>query len=158
MLDRRVQRWARAAAAESQPTEAAAADARAAVRQVTRALAQAGVLDDRAFATAQAARLVRSGRSRRAASARLQAKGVPPDLIDAALPRAETELPAALAFARRRRIGPFRPDPAPEPTPGTRLRDLAVFARAGFPRDIAERALSTGRDAALALVLALKRG
>ena len=151
VLDRRIQRWARAAAAEGAvPDEAAP---RLAARDVARALAGAGVIDDAAFAAARAARLARAGRSRRVTAAHLAAKGVSAEVVQAAVPEAD-ELPAALAYARRRRIGPFRP----EAGDGARLRDMAALARAGFPRDVVERALGMDAETAAGLVIALKRG
>lgn len=154
VLDRRVQRWARAAEPEGQEVAAAVAAARAAARLVAKALVDAGMVNDAVFAAARATRLARSGRSRRAVAAHLASKGVPADVAQSALPEPEQDLPAALAFARRRRLGPFRVRPADE----ARMRDLGALARAGFPRDVAERALDTPPDQAEALVIALKRG
>lgn len=154
VLERRLQRWARAAAAEGQTVDRAAADGRLLAREVARALAEAGAVDDAAFATARASRLLRSGRSRRVVAAHLAAKGVSADLAGSVLPADADELPAALAFARRRRIGPFRP----EADDTARMKDLAALARAGFSRDVAERALQMAAADAEALVLALKRG
>ena len=155
VLDRRVQRWARAAASEGMATEAATADACVSVRTVARALVDAGAIDDAAFAAARARRLARAGRSRRATSAHLAAKGVPAELAQAALPAGD-ELPTALAYARRRRMGPFRDGDGTDAE--SRLRELGALARAGFGRDTAERALAMDADEAAALVLALKRG
>ncbi len=59
---------------------------------------------------------------------------------------------AALAYARRRRHRPV-PD-RHQPTRRCRLRELAALARAGFPREVAERALRTDEAAAEALLLA----
>ena len=56
----------------------------------------------------------------------------------------ESELAAALVLARRRRIGPFRSGDAPD-LAGQR-RELAVLARAGFPQDVARRALAMAAD------------
>ncbi len=162
VLDRRVQRWARLAEAEGQGPDTA--PLRAFVREVARALVQSGVIDDAAFAAARAARLSRAGRSRRATAAHLAAKGIGGEVAGAALPPAEAELPASLVYARKRRIGPFRPAPDPDDErpdtrlPETRLRDLGALARAGFPREVAEQALAMNRDDALALITLLKRG
>ena len=162
VLDRRVQRWARVADAEGTSVAEPVAAAKAAVRQVARALVEAGVVNDAVFAQARAARLNRAGRSRRATSAHLAAKGVAAETAAAALPSAAEELAAALAYARRRRIGPFRPqtDPGTDGKPDAELRqrDLASLARAGFPRDVAERALAMAPGEAADQVLALKRG
>jgi regulatory protein len=63
---------------------------------------------------------------------------------------ADPDLAAACAFARRRRLGPFRRDPA---TPQDRSRALAAFARAGFGRRAAESVLAcTDPDAVAALL------
>ncbi len=48
----------------------------------------------------------------------------------------EPELAAALACARRRRLGPYRPPPARK---SMRQKDLASLARAGFAYDVARR-------------------
>lgn len=154
VLERRVQRWARAAAAEGRETAEDVAAGRAEAARVARALVVSGMVDDAAFAAARAARLVRAGRSRRAVAAHLAGKGVQAEVAEAALPAAEQELPAALAYARRRRLGPFREAGDAE----VRLRDLGALARAGFSRDVAERALDMDAGQAEALVLKLKRG
>ncbi len=151
VLDRRVARWARAAGADA----ADAAPARAAVRAVARALAGSGVVDDAAFAAARARSLTRAGRSRRAVAAHLAAKGVPPELARQSLPDPEQEVAAALAYARRRRLGPFRGEDALEET---RRRELGALARAGFPQAVAERALRMAEDEAHALLARLKQG
>lgn len=156
VLDRRILRWQHAA----NETDDTAAPSRAAAREVVRALVAAGALDDATYAAARASRLVRAGRSRRAVSAHLAAKGVDAETASAALPDAESEFLAAIAFLRRRRLGPFRPptdDPPPDAS-GDRLRELATIGRAGFPRDIAERALRLEPDVAAELLAALKRG
>lgn len=155
VLDRVIQRWAARAKAEGFDSEPAAENAKAAARLVASELVQSGILNDSLFASARAARLGRAGRSQRAIAAHLVAKGVSAEAVGAVLHQGEDEVPAALAFARRRRIGPFRAEGARD---DTRQPDLAAFARAGFPRAVAERALDMEQEAAVALVHALKRG
>ena len=151
VLDRRIARWAREAGADAE----AAAPARAAAREVARALAGAGVVDDAAFAKARARRLTRAGRSRRAVSAHLAAKGVAADLAASVLPDAEQELAAALAYARRRRLGPFAvPDSADTEE---HRRALGALARAGFPQPVAEQALRTALDDALSILARMRQ-
>ena len=150
VLDRRIARWARAAGAEPE----AATASYAAAREVARALAGSGAVDDAAFAEARARRLLRAGRSRRAVSAHLLAKGVDAETAQRALPEAEAELAAAVAHARRRRLGPFR---AVEADAAARQRELAALGRAGFPRDIAERALRLDPEEAEAVLARLKQ-
>lgn len=159
VLDRRIDRWARAAGTEGTPDPdaiaAAAQASRQAAREVARALVQSGAVDDTAFADARARSLTRAGRSRRAVSAYLAAKGVPSELAQNALPDPESELAAALAYARRRRLGPFRLEDA---NADTRRRELGTLARAGFPQPVAQQALRMDPEDAKALVIRLKQG
>lgn len=159
VLDRRIDRWVRRAALEGMDTDAAALSRRAA-REVAAALVQSGVVNDQAFADARARRLTRAGRSRRAVQAHLAAKGVAAPLAQAALPDEDAELSAALAYARRRRLGPFRsaPDDISEPDPDQMRRELGAMARAGFPQPVARQALRMDPEAAAAMVIALKQG
>jgi regulatory protein len=151
VLDRRVERWARATGAEAETV----AQARAAVRAVVARLVAAGLVDDAAFAASRARRLTQGGRSRRAVAAHLAARGVAGDAVRAALPEdGQTELAAAAAFVRRRRIGPFRAGVAD--AEGA-LRELAMMARAGFDRETAIRALGLDAAAAEDLVIGLRR-
>jgi regulatory protein len=158
VLDRRIKRWADAALAEGADradVDASANAARQAARTVVERLVQAGAVDDAGFAAARAARLARTGRSRRAAAAHLAARGIDEETARAALSSGPAnELASALVLARRRRIGPFRAGPAPVDAE-SRRRELAIFARAGFPRDIAERVLETSADDARELVAQL---
>ncbi|MBV9747741.1 MAG: RecX family transcriptional regulator [Acetobacteraceae bacterium] len=157
VLDRRLERWARRAEAEgAEDVASQAAAARAQAREVARDLARAGAVNDAAFAGARARSLARAGRSRRAVAAHLSAKGVPAGIAAASLPPPEQELAQALAYARRRRLGPFRAAGG-APTAEQERRELASLARAGFPPGVAIRALRADPDEAEALVSALRR-
>lgn len=158
VLDRRIDRWARSVTdSDPQAVAAQVAAARQAARQVVTRLAAAGAISDAAFAESRARSLTRAGRSRQAVAAHLAAKGVDHGLALAAAPDdPETQLAAALALTRRRRIGPFRLGDLPDAA-GKR-RELAVLARAGFPQSIAQRALAMPPDEAETLVTALRRG
>jgi regulatory protein len=146
VLDRRIARWLRAAEAEGREAAGEAAAARAQARAVADRLVAQGLVDDAAFAESRARRLARAGRSRRAVAAHLAARGIDGATARAALPEdAEAELDAALALARRRRIGPFR---AGEADDAARQRELAILARAGFGREVAVRALRLDPEAA----------
>ena len=148
VLVRRIDRWARVAAAEPECVAAVKDMAKTVVAR----LAVVGAVDDAAYAASRARALARAGRSRRAIGAHLAARGVPAAL--AALPEdPAAELASALAYARRRRIGPFRQPPDPE----QRLRDLGRLARAGFPQPVAEQALRLEVDDAEALVIAARQ-
>jgi regulatory protein len=115
---------------------------------------KSGLLDDAAYAATRANWLHRRGESLRAMRARLAAKGVSAaDVADAvsALQAAapDPDLAAACAFARRRRLGPFRLAAADH------ARELGALARAGFSRRIAEAVLACADETA---VEALERG
>jgi regulatory protein len=147
VLDRRIDRWARASSAEADAVHTAKRAARAVVAR----LAASGAVDDAAFAANRTRRLIRSGHSRRGIAAHLAARGVRGEVVPA---DDETELAAAIVLAHRRRIGPFRRAPT---DPDTERRELGVLARAGFPREIASRALAMDGDEAEALVHRLRQ-
>ena len=127
VLQRRVLRRAPERKAEAAPL----------IDAVVARLLASNLIDDAAYAAMRVQSLHRRGESMRAIRARLQAKGVEPEALGAALAAlsegaADPDLTAACAFARRRRLGPWRRGAAdPE-------RDLAAFARAGFSRRVAE--------------------
>lgn len=112
-------------------------------------LLRTGLLNDAAFAEAKTRSLNRRGGSRRQIAAKLTAAGVKNPEMKAALTSLEEEMPeaefaAALAYARRRRLGVHRdtPDLGPE----RRRKDLMAMQRAGFAHDIARRALAGEED------------
>ncbi len=114
----------------------------AAVTELIARLTRAGLLDDAAYAMARARSLARRGASARGIRSRLLHKGVAPDLIDQALAglaetAGEPELAAALTFARRRRLGPYRAAARAE----RRERDLAALGRQGFDLALARRVI-----------------
>ncbi|HEY4251424.1 MAG TPA: RecX family transcriptional regulator [Roseomonas sp.] len=158
VLERRVDRWARAAEAEGQPREviaAATAAGRAAAATIAAAMVTAGAVDDAGFAASRARRLARAGRSRRAIGAHLAAKGIDAGTADAALPDdPDAELDAALAQCRRRRVGPFARAPQDS---AARLKALAALARGGFPRGVADRALDMDLEEAEARIIARRQ-
>jgi regulatory protein len=156
VLLRRVDRWARAAEAEGREDVARqAAAAKAAAAVVAKRMVAQGAVNDSAFAESRARRLLRTGRSRRAAFAHLREKGVDAGTAAAALPEGEeAELSAALAFCRRRRIGPFA---VAEASPEARMKALAALARAGFGRDVAGRALRMPHDEAETRLIAARQ-
>jgi regulatory protein len=107
-----------------------------------------GLLDDAAYAAARVQSLHRRGDSVQAIRARLAAKGVAASEITAAVSElrsaaVDPDLAAACAFARRRRLGPYRRAVADH------ARELAAFARAGFSRRIAEAVLACADIAAV---------
>jgi regulatory protein len=104
-----------------------------------------GILNDAVFAEGKINSLRRAGKSRRAIQQKLGAKGIKGDILTAAFAQHEdgaqaqdVEMKAAIALARKRRLGPFRQKPADE---DRKRKDFAALARAGFSSDIARRVL-----------------
>jgi regulatory protein len=115
----------------------------AAIERLIERFATSGIIDDARFAEGRAQSLFRRGTSRRAITAKLNEKGLGGAEIATALDSldelaAEPELAAAVAYARRRRLGPFR---NPDTRTAHRDKDLAALGRAGFGVDIARRVL-----------------
>ena len=137
VLRRRIAR----AGVEKEEAEAA----RGAIDGIVARLVAERLLDDRLYATQLAASLHRRGMSAAQICFRLAEKGIAEDDAKAALASlgtaSESELAAACALARRRRLGPYR---APATRASFRERDLGVLARAGFSRDVARRVLDAG--------------
>ena len=105
-------------------------------------LSSAGYLDDVRYAEARAAELHQRGTSLRGIRAKLYQKGLTAEQIDDALARiAEDEpdpdLAAAVAYARRRRLGPFRREDTLDSA--RRSKEFGALARAGFPSGVARR-------------------
>ena len=149
VLMRRIERAARAGEIER-------GDGAARVEAVVELLASRGLLDDRRFAEGRVRSLVARGRSTAAIRNTLREKGVVRDDVDQAMERLAEDVPqpemaAAINLARRRKLGPFRPE---ADRAARRLKDLGVLSRAGFGRAIARRnqdaasieALEAGRD------------
>lgn len=125
--------------------EEAGAFAEAIEATVARAVS-AGLVDDARFTAGRLASLRRRGASARALSAKLAAKGVSREQVASAMEHeretadegVDLEEAAAQAYAKRRRLGPWR-------RPGTREahrdRDLAAMARAGFGYALGRRVI-----------------
>jgi regulatory protein len=161
VLERRVARWARAAARagrDAEGVEAAAAACRESIAAIVARFREVGLVDDAAFAASRARSLSRSGRSRRAIAAHLAAKGVDAATAREALPDdADVELDAAIVFARRRRIGPYAREPVDPRGGAARQKELATMARAGFGWSTSERALGMNREEADERLAAARR-
>lgn len=123
----------------------------AAVERLIERLTRSGIVDDRRFAEGRTASLFRRGASRRAIAASLAAKGLDGTQIEIALAgldelAADPEFAAATAYAKRRRIGPWR---ATETRDRWRDKDLAALARAGFGLGTARRVIDAPSPEAL---------
>ncbi len=136
VLMRRVEKSARAHDTDRE-------EGAALVEEIIARYRDSGLLNDRLYAEGRTLSLHRRGISTQGIRARLAAKGVGAEDIDAALqtPRDETEDPdlaAAITYARRRRIGPYRMRGDRDEM---KERDLAALARQGFGYDIARRVI-----------------
>ena len=113
---------------------------------------ETGLVDDAAYAAGRARARLRRGQSLQTIRSGLAAKGVAAEDTEAAIAAlcaavADPDLASAIAFARRRRLGPYRRAPAELD------KELASFARAGFTRATADAVLNcTTMDEAEALL------
>lgn len=98
-------------------------------------IVKSNLLDDRNFAWHRIKSLSQAGKSWRKIQASLQQKGVASEDIDAAREKLLADEPdmewqAALKFARRKKIGPFRKNSSA--TPELRQREMQQMAAGGF--------------------------
>ena len=134
VLQRRVEKSARLCGTDRQ-------EGGAQIEAILAKLTAVRLIDDAAYARARATTLFHRGLPRRSIKAMLHAKGVAGAHIDDALAAVDAEigdpdLAAALAYARRRRIGPYRLESDRGPS---RQRDLAALSRRGFDVDTVRR-------------------
>ena len=107
-------------------------------------LVEAGYLNDRAYAIARCEELAARGTSTRMIRMKLRAKGLESEDIDNALEAlSETfedpEFHAAVAYARRRRLGPFRRGDSPDYA--GRRKEYAALARQGFSMGLVRKVI-----------------
>jgi regulatory protein len=122
------------------------ANVKQAIEAVVAKFVAAGVIDDKAFAQTKARALHRRGTSSRLTRQKLKMAGVDGDTLDQAMAGLDQELDtdpqqrewqAAVALARRRKLGPFRNKERQE----HRNRDLAAMARGGFEYALAKKVI-----------------
>ena len=124
----------------------------AAVPVVIAKLERNRFLDDESFAGMKAASLTRRGTSRRQVGAKLAQLGIEADARAKAIDGlaeefGDAEEAAAIAYAKRRRLGRYRARHiAGEQRQEQAKRDLAAMARAGFGFDLARRVLGGDID------------
>jgi regulatory protein len=119
------------------------------VAELVTRYARVGLLDDAGFARNKTDSLRRSGKSTRVIGQKLRLKGVPDDLIRAAL-SSETASGdeektaddiAADIFARKKHLGPYRKKAVSDARKAD-MNDIAKMARAGFDLDTIRRTLN----------------
>ena len=138
-LRRVLERVARRQLDAGEPDSELRESARGWIAEVVARAVELRWLDERRYAEGLVRQLRRRGTSHRASWQKLRHKGVPDALIREQLgggAEPEAELSAASAYARRRRLGPWRPA---EQREARRERDLAALARAGFDHEVARR-------------------
>ena len=120
-----------------------AAEARVVVEDLLLRYKASGMLDDQRFAKRFVEQQRERGASRRVIEQKLRQRGIPSELVQELCSAGESrasELAAASAFAKRRRLGPHR---KPETREAFRRKDLMAMARAGFNYETASRALAS---------------
>jgi regulatory protein len=107
---------------------------------IAQRMADLGYVDDRAYGEAKAAAMARRGLGARRVAGALRHAGVRGDDADALEPAiGERSVAAAIAFARRKRIGPFAEQ---EPDRLLREKQMGALLRAGHSPDLARRILA----------------
>lgn len=106
----------------------------------------AGYVDDAAYARSKAGSLRRRGYGERRVDQSLGAAGIAADLREEVRGSAQEARAAAVALARKRRLGPFGAPPADRTA---REKQIAVLLRAGHRLDIARQVVEAGSTAAL---------
>ncbi|MCB1591682.1 MAG: RecX family transcriptional regulator [Alphaproteobacteria bacterium] len=128
---------------------------RALVEKLAERFEGSGLLNDALFARGLALSLRRQGRSRKAIFAKMTERGLKAEQIEVALERLseeygtddrEEEREAALRFARKRRLGPYRRGGAGASDPSVLKKELGAFARAGFSYETARGILLAEND------------
>ena len=113
------------------------------VDQVVDKMRARGFVNDRLFAEGRVRTLLAQGVPLRGIRMRLREKGIADDIVAdvvdlVAADDGDADLAAAIALAKRRRLGPFITRADREQR---RDKDLAALARAGFGYDIARRVI-----------------
>ncbi len=96
-----------------------------------------GYVDDRSYGESKARSLERRGYGTRRVDQALTAAGIEPELREAIREEVD-EVEAAVAYARRKRIGPFAME---KPGPELRQKQFAAMVRAGHSFEIAKAVL-----------------
>lgn len=111
------------------------------IEDILNQLEKAKFINDKAYAEGRAGALHRKGTSLKVIRMKLMEKGISDEDITYALSALEEETDsenlerdAAIALAKRRRLGPWR---LPEKREEMKEKDLAAMARAGFSYDLA---------------------
>ena len=114
------------------------------VERLVERFAELGYVDDRSFASARSAALLRRGYGERRVKEALRGAGIAEeDSAEARDISGEEALAAAHRFARRRRLGPYAPA---VPDRAGRDRAAAAMLRAGHRLDLVRQVLEAGPE------------
>jgi regulatory protein len=114
------------------------------VERLVERFAELGYVDDKGFASARSAALLRRGYGERRVKEALRGAGIAEeDSADARDISAEEALAAAHRFARRKRLGPYA---AAAPDRAARDRAAAAMLRAGHRLDLVRQVLAAGPE------------
>ena len=111
-------------------------DMRGEVSALIARFVEAGYVDDQAFAQARSGGLQRRGYGSRHISQALGQARIAADVVAGVLPDKQAARQAALALARKRRLGPFG---VPQTERAGREKQIATLLRAGHPLDSARK-------------------
>jgi regulatory protein len=120
------------------------------INELVDKFAQTGLLDDDSYTRAVVSSMRRAGKSRKAIMAKLRTKGLDQALVVEKLEQhaqdydlEEPELQAALIFARKKRLGPYKTDDKK-----TEEQAMGALARNGFSYDTVQRVLNMSPEEA----------
>lgn len=157
VLQRRVTRLTRGT--RERPGVEPAEDIPAIIEALLNALTDQGLLNDRLFAEGRVRSLADRGLATRVITGKLTLLGIDNDTTQHALAQlaieqgregdAPSDLAAATAYARRRRLGPWRVSEAPDDPKAQakqRDKDLRSLASRGFSLDLARQVLNASLE------------
>jgi len=126
-------------------------DLRETIEQIIASHVKTGAVNDAFLADVKVASLRRGGKSTRFIRQKLAERGLGKDHVARALQQhdgdegdEEADLKAALAHAKKRRLGPFRTRDADKE--GIHQKDFANLARAGFSANVIRKILKSSGD------------
>ena len=117
------------------------------IREVTESCLRLGYIDDKVFIRSRFRQGLQSGLSQRRILSKLAQRGISRDLAEAVMEeqtsrasdRYDSELAAALIYARKKSVGPYS---RAELHPEDNQKHLARLARSGFDFDVAKHVMA----------------
>ena len=121
------------------------------VDELIKRYVEVGLVDDISYALARVNSFRRKGLGRQAIISKLRIKGLSIEQIETAMAEVdeeheEPELVAALAYIKRKKLGPYRTKPFSDDPTKDKQKELASLARAGFSYEICQKALNVDID------------